>query len=463
VADTLRVLIVSLAPFPTATGEATRVAQRIVALSAAGHEIDVLTPRSGDLPHVSKYLQARILRVPVGKRAQTAEERSDTFDRALRRQLATNDYDLIHAMTPYVGPAIGAVPPQTRLVYEAPLRLAAGRGSFERRLRERHRALLARADLVLAATFSHMAALTESGAAESKLELLRPSVDLDLFSPGNVSTGGRLRVAVAANDLSHDDQTWWGEALASIAGRVPLTLKLSVSMRRSGPWSALEQAGGSIEWHTPVVYDELPPFYRDADVGLVPEGEGEPAGPRLQVLAEQMASGLAVVTPDSAEAREVLEVDREALFVPRHDVGALAHAVERLAVDARRRRMLGAAARRRACELLDERHAGSRLVEMYRTQRAEATQLILASALFAAPTGEGLEANHGPEQATLLDTRLAPQAVTTTARPPGLAARHRLGEESATTPEAAIHRRPAAQLSSAAVTLTDLSPLRPRR
>jgi glycosyltransferase involved in cell wall biosynthesis len=64
-------------------------------------------------------------------------------------------------------------------------------------------------------------------------------------------------------------------------------------------------------------------------------------------LLEAMAWGLAPVCTPVGSIPEVVEHERDALVVPAGDIGALALALERLALDAGLRARLGAAARRR--------------------------------------------------------------------------------------------------------------------
>ncbi len=56
------------------------------------HEVDVLVCRVGDQPHGDRLAGARILRVPL---PQDPSDHIEAFQRALRRQLATVEYDVV--------------------------------------------------------------------------------------------------------------------------------------------------------------------------------------------------------------------------------------------------------------------------------------------------------------------------------------------------------------------------------
>jgi len=68
-----------------------------------------------------------------------------------------------------------------------------------------------------------------------------------------------------------------------------------------------------------------------------------------------MSVGRSIITSDTPAIREVLEHERNALFVPAGDAAALAAGMTRLAEDADLRRRLGEAARERFLEVAEQR------------------------------------------------------------------------------------------------------------
>jgi glycosyltransferase involved in cell wall biosynthesis len=97
---------------------------------------------------------------------------------------------------------------------------------------------------------------------------------------------------------------------------------------------------------------------------LVHAARQEPLG---RVLLEAAASGVPVVATDVGGTREIFPTEADgAMLVPPDDCQALGQAVLALLNDNDRRQRLSAAARRRAEEVFDVRHAGDRLVEQYR-------------------------------------------------------------------------------------------------
>jgi glycosyltransferase involved in cell wall biosynthesis len=96
---------------------------------------------------------------------------------------------------------------------------------------------------------------------------------------------------------------------------------------------------------------------------LVHAARQEPLG---RILLESAACGLPVVATDVGGTREIFPRESEsARLVPADDAAALRDAMSELLHDEERRRALGAAARRRAEEQFDVRHAASRLIQIY--------------------------------------------------------------------------------------------------
>ena len=106
------------------------------------------------------------------------------------------------------------------------------------------------------------------------------------------------------------------------------------------------EARARIRLHGKRPHAELPGFYREADVLVVPslsEAFGKPA-------AEAMASGLPVVATRAGGIPEVVADGETGLLVAPNDPLAMAEAIARVARDPALRARLGAAGRRRAEE-----------------------------------------------------------------------------------------------------------------
>lgn len=109
--------------------------------------------------------------------------------------------------------------------------------------------------------------------------------------------------------------------------------------------AALAPRGVSVAYGGTRVGEEKLDEYRWADVFALPSRyppEGQPL-----VLLEAMSAGLPIVASDHSGIPWTVRNEREALIVPKGDVGALAEAIARLRADPELRERLGASARRR--------------------------------------------------------------------------------------------------------------------
>jgi glycosyltransferase involved in cell wall biosynthesis len=122
---------------------------------------------------------------------------------------------------------------------------------------------------------------------------------------------------------------------------------------------------------------EITSFYEAADVFCLPSfAEGVPV-----VLMEAMAMGIPVVATRIAGIPELVEHGTSGLIVPPGRPDQLAHALETLALDLDRRRVMGSAGRAKVCAEFDVRRSARRLSDIFAAElgSSEAT-LVTTSA-----------------------------------------------------------------------------------
>ena len=113
--------------------------------------------------------------------------------------------------------------------------------------------------------------------------------------------------------------------------------------------------GDRVELHGPVTHDELRRLYHQSVIFALPclvAADGDRDG-IPNVLAEAMATGLAVVTTAVSGIPELVRDQIDGLMVPERNPPALASALQQLLQDAALRQHLGAAARARVCQVFD--------------------------------------------------------------------------------------------------------------
>ncbi len=113
--------------------------------------------------------------------------------------------------------------------------------------------------------------------------------------------------------------------------------------------------------------EDVPQLLHAADLAVLPSHyEGYP-----RFLMEAHAMGLATIATNVRGCREVVSPGVTGLLVPLGDTAALAAAIDSLLTNDDLRQAYGAAARRRARELFDERDVFRRVERMYRLLLAE--------------------------------------------------------------------------------------------
>jgi glycosyltransferase involved in cell wall biosynthesis len=116
--------------------------------------------------------------------------------------------------------------------------------------------------------------------------------------------------------------------------------------------------------------DDVEVLYRGFDLFVLPSyREGFP-----RAAMEAAASAVPVIASDIRGGRQVVEDEVTGLLVPVGDAAALAGAIEELAVDPARRRLLGEAARRKAEADFDDRRVVERTLAVYERLLAETGQ-----------------------------------------------------------------------------------------
>jgi glycosyltransferase involved in cell wall biosynthesis len=224
--------------------------------------------------------------------------------------------------------------------------------------RRRSRRALAAADLVLADS-EHLARAVRE-LADVRVEVVRWSLDLDLFSPGDAGAArealglpadGALVVSVRGVDALYNPRLLL-EAFRRVRRRRPdVRLLLKSPDGRAAPIADGVTLLGHVPWA------RMPDVYRAADV--VVSLASSDSSPRS--VWEALACARPVVVSDLPWARDELEDGRNALLAPL-DAEAVAHAIERALDDD----TLGPAGRAVAQAELDPAACTSRIDALYR-------------------------------------------------------------------------------------------------
>jgi glycosyltransferase involved in cell wall biosynthesis len=141
--------------------------------------------------------------------------------------------------------------------------------------------------------------------------------------------------------------------LAMVHGDAPLTAATRAALARVG-------AEGSVRMLGAVAHDDMPTWFRAADVGVsVPASDGSPSS-----VWEALASGLPLVLSDLAQIRARIAGSGAVRMVDRRP-DAIAAALDRILTDTRRRAEMARAGRTWAIANADAREQVARLGRVY--------------------------------------------------------------------------------------------------
>ena len=385
VSDLPRVLLCSYEVFPGPTGASRRVGEYLRALQER-YSVVVLCAKTPDHAHIEKLHGARVLRVPVGTGDLTS--RLQTYERAVRRQLESEEYAIAHFLEPAAGHALCELKREhgARLVYEAQgfpsLELPALHPGAEAdtrllsRLRDQELHCLRNVDRVIVSSELTRRYVLGLGVDEAAVRVLRAPVSVAAFPPPSPAPEAPLpaplEILYLGSQVAWQGLTCLLNAVALAAPQVPLRLRL-VGPRHPTYAPSLEVLAGElglqelVEWVAPVPPDQLPALLARADVGVAPLEDVERnrvQGGALAKLSDYLAAGKAVVASDLPLTRAQLP-EGAALLHPPGDARALAAHLVTLARSPSLRRRLGAEGRAFATRTLDTARVGAELVALY--------------------------------------------------------------------------------------------------
>ena len=367
VSDLPRLLFCCFDVVPGPSASSRRLTEYVKGLSER-FQVVVLSVKTPDHPHIEKYHGARLLRVPVGAGDLTA--RAETFDRAVRRQLESEDYVLVHFFDPFGGYALAEKRAELgyKLVYDAcvfpsmELTFDSPDGPPNRRLiaksRRQELFCLMNSDAVIVGNPLTRDWVSTVGVERERVQVLLAPVDLAPYTPEamGLPDGRPLRLLhLGSLSGSHGLLTLLeGMALAGTLGGPLSRVHLTVVGPPNPEWRArLEHQAakvgliGQLTFASPVTHDELHRVLATTDAGALTLEDVERnrvVGSPLSRLGEYLAAGRPVIAADVPSARQLVPPEAALWYRPA-DPRSLADALVALASDIPTRLELGVAAR----------------------------------------------------------------------------------------------------------------------
>jgi glycosyltransferase involved in cell wall biosynthesis len=381
--DLPKVLFCAFDVVPAPTGFSARATEFIRALNR-DFIVDALTAKSPDQSHIERYHGARLMRVPVG--SGDLPQRGQAFQRAVRRQLESDEYQLVQFTDPYGGYALCEARAQYgfKLVYDASTFPSSdvrhthphleGDPRFLAKLRRQELFCLMNADAILVSSSVAADYVASLGIDRTRITVIRSTADPGLFPREQMDRPDRqpMRLVYLGSQV-----TWQGLPLllkAVAAAIQSVEVRLAIVGQRNTSWRLqLEEMVrelkliGKVEFGNPVSHDQLAPLLKSADVGvapLLPLERNLVQGASLNKVAHYLAAGRPVIASDLPVCHEYLD-DTCALFPKPADENDFARRISELARDPARRIAMGEAARVKADRNLHAQDPRRTLTALY--------------------------------------------------------------------------------------------------
>ncbi|MFT3837078.1 MAG: glycosyltransferase [Myxococcaceae bacterium] len=367
---------------PGPSGISRRVTEYLEGVSEK-YQVVVLSTKTPDHSHIERYRGARLLRVPVG--TGDLQSRIQTFDRAVRRQLESEEYLLVHCFDPFAGYALCERRDELsyRIVYDAQtfpsqeLRYShphlEGDRRFLSKVRRQELFCLMNSDAVITGSETTRAFIVDQGVPGTQVRVFRTPVDRTPYTPETMG-----RPDASPMKILHLGSQLGYQGLPTLLKAMQLAIqnadvRLTVVGPKHNEWQAhlMDQVtelklSGKVEFQAPVNGADVHKIVATCDVGAVCLDDNErnrrQGGP-LARLGDYLAGGRPVLAADLPVTRELL-TEEHAMFYAPGDPRALAEKIVALAQDPKRRVRMGAAARHLS-EKYDAAFVRGQLLDLY--------------------------------------------------------------------------------------------------
>jgi glycosyltransferase involved in cell wall biosynthesis len=378
-----KILYTTFQEIPSPVGLSCWVEEELKEL-ARHYTVDVLSLKSEDLSHIERFHGVRLLRVPVGSGPFLSKVKA--FQRAINRQLDSEEYRLCHFNSIWEGMALASRKKATgvKLVYEVhglasvdfrtvyPSEVKVVEQSYP--LKQQEERCFKMADRLLAGSQLIADHLKKRGVEPERLQVLRPAVDLQLFEEAATEPGPSGTILYLGSLMPWQGVQSLLGAMAELPHQFPARLLLVVP--RLEPF--LREVRGKIQMMgiarkveilDPVPFEKLPPVLSRANVCVAPLGNHEHnqlAASTPHKLLVYMAAGKPVVASRQPVIEELIEDGVHGILYAPGDTKGLAEAMKALLLDKERATRLGNQARLHLEETLNLNMQKSRLITNYR-------------------------------------------------------------------------------------------------
>ncbi len=413
----IRVLGAAFAAVPSARPHASAMRSMIDALRC---DLDLVTLKTEDLPHIKRIDEARMFRVPVGR--SDLDEQRRVYARAVARQIEAEPYHIVHVLDPWAGEVAAARQAERgfTLLYE----MATFPDAESQAWLDAHERTIASADRILVASEASRIALESNEALVGRVDVVRPGIDVGGYDWGGLGPFGVPRLLYLGTFTPSRDLATVLDAIRRVAETRPIRALLAgdrSSERRAALRAEVDERGlrDIVDVRGEPKPHQIPAIFAAADVCVAPSAGLLAAGcaELPQPLLEYLACYRPVVAADVPGVSELVRDEVEGLLYPAGSASALADAILELLRDAvlreritetgyrRVRDELNSGARRRHIREIYERVApGSQMHDPWLEDFSDVTGLIELNTGAIEIIDEGAELDSLPPPKVDLDT-----------------------------------------------------------
>ena len=415
VSEHQRILLCCFEVVPGPTALSRRLTEYLKGLTSH-YQVVVLSKKDADRSHIERFLGARLLRVPVG--AGDFSSQLLAFERAVRRQLESEEYAAVHVFDPFAG----AVLVEQRaefgypIVYEATHFPSVDLPSLEDNVDPKLVAKARRQELFCLVNASTVVVGSEHtkqyvvglGVAEQLVEVLRSPVDCraENREAPSLPNAVPMRVVHLGSLARYHGLATAIEAVALARSHVDIKLKLVGPQQPRELESLLTlvaklQLQGQVDFHGPCSHEEIPRILAASDVGLLTLEDSERhrvVGGALPRVGEYLVAGRPIVAADLPVVAELVPPGARVLYQP-GNAQSLADALISLARAPDLRERMGVQAKAGA-STVDSRPLVGRVRRIY--ERLTGRPTLPDSEAYSADTQSEVRAHDGHSEVTEL-------------------------------------------------------------
>ena len=379
---------------PGPSGLSRRITEYLKGMSEK-FQVVVLSAKTPDVSHIERFSGARLLRVPVG--TGDLASRIQAFDRAVRRQMESEEFAIVHCFDPFGGYALCELKTDYgyRFIYDASsfpsheLRWTHPDTENDRRflarIRRQELYCLMNADRVITGSETTRKYIAGLGVATESISIIPAPVDLGPYTPEAMGRpdASPMKLIYLGSQLGYQGLTTLLRAMQLALRQTDV--RLSIVGPRHTEWQPpLEdlieelKLKGKVEFQPPVAHVDVHKIIALADAGVLPLDPVERntvQGGALSKAAEYLAGGRPVIASDLEVTRELIPEGAGAFF-PAGDYKALAEVIVSLGTHPEQRVVMGSVAAAVAKERFDGVKARARLLELYGVLQLAASQQV---------------------------------------------------------------------------------------